>query len=75
MGKRYVSPIVVCPFYKSQAGNLIYCEGVYEDSSIHMAFSSPQEREMFQDRACKTMNYARECSVAMAHGIAWEKRG
>ena len=73
MGKRYVSPIVICPFYKSQAGNLIYCEGVCEGSAIHVAFASPQEREMFQDKACKTIDYNKQCCVAKAHEIAWEK--
>lgn len=74
MGKRYVSPIVVCPYYKSQAGNLICCEGPVKDSSIHMAFSSPAEREIFQDRACKTNNYCEYCVVAKAHEFAWENQ-
>lgn len=74
MGKRYVSPIVICPYYKSQAGNLIYCEGPIKDSSIHVAFSSPVEREMFQDMACKTMNYGSVCCVAMAHDFTWKDK-
>lgn len=71
MRNRYVSPIVVCPYYKSQSGNLIYCEGPVDGSSIHMAFSSPAEREAFQDNSCKTMDYAKHCVVARAHDYIW----
>lgn len=74
MGKRYVSPIVVCPYYKSQAGNLIYCEGPVPNASIHLAFASPREREEFQDKACKRMGYAELCIVAKCHETAWANK-
>ncbi|MGI5976171.1 MAG: hypothetical protein ACOX68_00545 [Candidatus Limivicinus sp.] len=39
MGRHFVSYEAQCPFYKAEDRNLIYCEGVEKNSSIHNAFS------------------------------------
>jgi len=38
MGRHFVSYEAQCPFYKAEDKNIIYCEGVRENSSIHNAF-------------------------------------
>lgn len=40
MRKHFVNFEAQCPFYKKEDRNVIYCEGLTEDSSIHNAFSS-----------------------------------
>ena len=39
MGRHFVSCEAQCPFYKAEDRNIIYCEGVKENSSIHNAFA------------------------------------
>ena len=38
MGRHFVSYEAQCPFYKAVDKNIIYCEGVRDNSSIHNAF-------------------------------------
>ena len=38
MGRHFVSYEAQCPFYKAEDKNIIYCEGVKDNSSIHNAF-------------------------------------
>lgn len=38
MGRHFVSYEAQCPFYKAEDRNIIYCEGVKDNSSIHNAF-------------------------------------
>ena len=38
MGRHFVSYEAQCPFYKAEDKNIIYCEGVRDNSSIHNAF-------------------------------------
>ena len=38
MGRHFVSCEAQCPFYKAEDRNIIYCEGVKDNSSIHNAF-------------------------------------
>lgn len=53
MGKRYVSKEVECPFYHSEDFCKIYCEGVNEMSSIHLAFGSVTALKEYKQRYCK----------------------
>ena len=62
MGKRYVSAYAECPFYHSEDEQKIYCEGVDEKSSIHLAFNSKSERKRYRQEKCGK-NY-KECHIA-----------
>ena len=35
------NPYVICPYFKSEEKHTIFCEGVEENSAIHLAFSLP----------------------------------
>ena len=39
MGRHTVSYEAQCPFYRAEDRNMIYCEGVEKNSSIHNAFA------------------------------------
>ena len=45
---------VKCPYYRCESQCVIYCEGVEENSAIHLAFSTPQLRKDYQERFCKS---------------------
>ena len=62
MGKRYVSKEVECPFYHSEDEQKIYCEGVNERSSIHLAFSSKTERREYRRKKCS--GEYKKCRIA-----------
>ena len=65
MGKRYVSKEAQCPFYHSEDLAKIYCEGVDEKSSIHLAFGSATELKEYRKRMCCS-NY-KSCHIAKMH--------
>lgn len=64
MSKHNVSSRAVCPFYKHEDPQVIYCEGLYEGSVIHLAFA--------ERGSCRTYkwNYCRaaygKCPICMA---------
>ena len=63
--KRYESKYAVCPFYKSEDPMKIYCEGVEDGTSIHLAFfSSSIEKKQYCRRYCQS-NYC-DCLIAKA---------
>lgn len=52
MGKRYVSAEAECPFYRSEGEQKIYCEGVQEGTSIHLAFGSKTDTVRYRNSRC-----------------------
>lgn len=52
---------VECPFYKKEDRQVIYCHGVVENSSIHLAFALPAECKAYKQKFCSG-NY-KECEV------------
>ena len=56
------NPYVICPYFKCEEKHTIFCEGVEENSAIHLAFSTPQLRKDYQARFCK--NCWKRCLVA-----------
>lgn len=64
MPKHNISAYVECPFFRYYDGCKICCEGVQERSSIHLAFSSPEERRIYMKSICYS-NYE-FCMVAKA---------
>ena len=52
MSKRYVSKEVDCPFYHSEDNQKLYCEGVRDGTSIHLAFASSTLMQDYKDTYC-----------------------
>ncbi len=50
MGRHTVSYEAQCPFYRAEERNMIYCEGVEDNSSIHTAFAGSAEK--YKTRYC-----------------------
>lgn len=50
--KHYESPKVLCPFYISESGNRILCEGIEKGSTIHMTFDVPKHRDEYRQEHC-----------------------
>lgn len=74
MSKRYQSSLVICPYYLGQINNVIYCEGMEQDSSIHLAFGNPAKLRTFQENHCNLWEYACSgCLIAKGLEEKWDK--
>ena len=72
MGKRTVSLLALCPFYKSESAQKIYCEGLFPDSAVHMAFGTPDQRRGYEKLYCKSWKYE-DCPLAKAHDKRYQE--
>lgn len=48
------SAIVECPFFKAQDSATIYCEGIVDGSTIHIAFATSTLKKDFRAKHCYT---------------------
>ena len=56
--KHYTSIKAICPFYKHESRQVIYCEGVTDGNVIHLAFANPSECLDHKKKYCR-------CSYAL----------
>lgn len=54
MGKHMISKKAICPFYKHETSQVIYCDGVQEGSVLHLAFASKTDAKEYKDSFCHT---------------------
>lgn len=50
--KRHISNEALCPFYRSEDGYRVLCEGVVKDSSIHVVFQSSKKKQEYCKKYC-----------------------
>ena len=53
MGKHSYTKDVVCPYYKYEAQQMIYCEGVEDKTALHLAFDSKQGKKDYMKFHCR----------------------
>ena len=51
--KRFFSLKAVCPRYKSEDKQMIYCEGVDENTALHLAFTAKDEMKSYMKVKCR----------------------
>lgn len=73
MSRHYTSYVVVCPFYRAEDKNIIYCEGVEYNSSIHNAF--PGSAAVYKQLFCCDSAGWKQCIIAQALWSKYEKGG
>lgn len=61
MAKYYESMKAVCPYYKHENRFVIFCQGIDEESVLHLAFPKPSSCLEFKNKYCRK-NYA-QCSI------------
>lgn len=66
MGRHYTDYNAQCPFYHANDKNLIYCEGVTDNTIIHLAF--PGSAAKYKDYYC--CHKWEECLIAK---MLWSK--
>jgi hypothetical protein len=65
-----VDPYVVCPYYKKNEKQKIHCEGVENDTALHIAFSTPQKLQDYRKQYCRRC--WKECLIAEMLNRRWE---
>ena len=62
MGKHNFTKDVVCPYYKYEAPQMIYCEGVDDNTALHLAFDAKDRMKGYIRARC--CNRWKECLIA-----------
>ena len=62
MSKHGYTKDVVCPYYKCEAPQLVYCEGVEDHTSLHLAFDTKSGKKTYMEVKC-CRNW-RQCMIA-----------
>lgn len=52
--KQYRSKTILCPFYKKEESQVIYCEGVEDGTSTHLAFGNASACAKYKCEKCRT---------------------
>jgi hypothetical protein len=52
MPESYMSKDVQCPYYHKDVHNKICCEGIDEEGSIHLNFTSEKKRIAYEREKC-----------------------
>lgn len=68
MGRNFVSYEALCPFYKAEDKNIIYCEGVVPNSTIQNAFQGSAEK--YKNKYC--CKDWQSCLIAQMLGTKYE---
>lgn len=67
--KHRMDVLVKCPYYKGEEKQKIFCEGVQEGSTIHLAFDTTPNLKDYKDHFCKRC-YSR-CLIAKMLNGKW----
>lgn len=52
--KYYTSTKAICPFYKHENRFVIFCQGVDDESVLHLAFPKPSSCFEFKQQYCRS---------------------
>lgn len=68
--KHRMSNNVICPYYRCEERQVIYCEGVEPNTAIHLAFAIPPQLKDYKKAYCeKAYNY---CLIADMLNRKWD---
>ena len=71
--KRMTAANVVCPYYRCEERQKIFCEGVERYTAIHLAFASPPQLKDYKSRFCER-EYG-GCRIADMLERKWDDAG
>lgn len=61
MSKHMVSRLAICPYYRHEDPQVIYCDGVREGSVIHLAFADRSCAKCYKQTYCRKR--FQECEI------------
>lgn len=63
MSKHRTSPKAMCPFYRHEDRQMIYCEGFCEGTVIHVSFAVASDAYRYKNEFCRSI--WRGCPIAL----------
>ena len=69
MSKHAFGKDVVCPYYKYEGQQMIYCEGVEENTALHLAFASKTDMRDYRKAKCERC--WKGCMIAQMLNRKW----
>ena len=60
--KHMISARSVCPHYKHEDSQMIYCDGVQDGSVVHLAFASKTDAVGYKVSHCRCKDY-KQCKI------------
>lgn len=69
--KHRISNRVICPFYHCEERQVLYCEGLRENTAIHLAFAFAPELKAYRAKHCETA-YT-DCPIAKMLAERWSE--
>ena len=51
--KHYTSVKAICPYYRHEGSQVIYCDGVVYGSVTHLAFASKTDALAYKEKYCR----------------------
>lgn len=63
--KHMISTKAICPYYKHEDSQVIYCDGVQDGSVVHLAFSNKTDSMIYKKEKCRG-NF-KECLICQMH--------
>lgn len=73
MSRHHTSCEAICPFYHAEDKNIIYCEGVKDNTTIHNAF--PGNAAAYKRGFCYDSAGWKKCIIAKALWSKYEDGG
>jgi hypothetical protein len=61
---------VVCPYYKYEAPQMVYCEGVEPNTALHLAFAAKADKKTFMEQKCRCS--WKKCLIAQMLNRKWD---
>lgn len=59
MAKHYTSSKALCPFYKHESRQVIYCEGIKEGTVLHLAFANSSDWTAHKKEYCRCVGFVK----------------
>lgn len=63
---------VLCPFYTEESAQVIFCEGIEPDTTIHIAFPTKTHIKDYKHRFCESQRY-KKCRIARMLLLKYEE--
>ena len=61
--KRYESSKSVCPYYKHENRFVVFCQGIDEESVLHLAFPTPSSCFKHKNDYCRNKHEHTKCPI------------
>lgn len=70
MANKSEDHLIQCPYYRKNTGQILFCEGLEDGMTLHLAFDTHAHMIRFKGRFCRKDSYA-DCPIAGCLDRKW----